>query len=167
MTVTDPLTGVYNRRYFDARIAAAINSAKRDDRLLNLAILDIDYFKQYNDSHGHQAGDRVLVAVGELLNTMLKRADDCGFRLGGEEFAMLLNNKSKADAMRFVEQVRQALEGLRITHERSDVSPFVTASFGVVSIPASQAGGFDDLYQMADRLLYEAKRAGRNKVVSN
>jgi diguanylate cyclase (GGDEF)-like protein len=167
VSVTDALTKVFNRRYFDEQVTQAINAAKREDKLLNLAMFDIDYFKRYNDRYGHQAGDRVLEAIGKLLNEQLRRAGDCAFRLGGEEFAILINSKTRAEAIQFVDRIRQAIEALGIEHAQNDVSAFVTASFGLVSMPANEVESRDSLYRMADRLLYRAKDVGRNRVEVN
>lgn len=167
MSITDALTSLYNRRYFNEVFPKLINSAKREDENICFAILDIDYFKQYNDKYGHLEGDEVLKKISKVMSSFLLRADDYCFRLGGEEFGVLFKGLNFDEAKKFVENMRQSIEELHIQHAKSESSDYVTASFGLVVKKAKEVKIYEDLYREADELLYRAKAEGRNRVVSN
>lgn len=167
MTVTDELTSLYNRRYFNEIFPKLINSAKRENENIGFAILDIDYFKQYNDTYGHIAGDEVLKTLADAMRRSLQRADDYCFRLGGEEFGVLFKGLNADEAKVFINNMKQNIENLHIKHEKSQVSQYVTASFGLVVRDAKSVESENELYKEADEILYEAKESGRNIVVSN
>ncbi len=116
--ITDPLTNLYNRRYFEIVFSKAINSTKRNNELLCFIILDLDYFKQYNDTYGHQAGDLVLINVAKCLKKTFQRADDYCFRLGSEEFGILYRVENKDQAISFSNTIRQNIENLKIEHKK-------------------------------------------------
>jgi diguanylate cyclase (GGDEF)-like protein len=152
----DPLTGMLNRRALQDRFAML-----RAQGFTTLAVLDLDHFKRVNDTHGHAVGDRVLKAVAQVL-----KADDdtLAFRMGGEEFLLLLRGR---DAAQRAENRRQALS-TRIAEDVAGLGTVVTASMGLLEVPPSAMpnAGLNDLYTRADRLLYEAKQAGRNRTLS-
>lgn len=166
MVRTDPLTGLLNRRQFEAMINEEIQRRQRDGKPLLFAMMDIDDFKLFNDTYGHQAGDEVLIEVGKLLKTHFRRAGDRLFRLGGEEFGILLEADSIEAGRYALERFRHALQQLQIPHESSRHG-VVTGSFGLVccsdydQVPSAMA-----VYRQADQAMYEAKQRSRNLVVT-
>ncbi|MFP4485625.1 MAG: diguanylate cyclase [Campylobacterales bacterium] len=164
ISITDGLTNIFNRRHFNETFPKVINSAKRDDELVSFLLLDIDYFKPYNDNYGHQAGDDVLVEFAKCLKNSLNRADDLAFRLGGEEFGVLFKSDTKQKALEFANTLRKNIEDLKLKHEYNKASSYVTASMGLFCKNASEINDMDEAYKQADDLLYEAKKSGRNQV---
>ncbi|MBU1657722.1 diguanylate cyclase [bacterium] len=167
ISITDELTSIHNRRYFNKILPKLINSAKREYENISFVMMDIDSFKLYNDIYGHHAGDEALKKIAAVLSISLQRADDYYFRLGGEEFGILFKGLSEHEAKELIEKIRKNIEDLHIKHENSGVSKYVTASFGLVYKKAELIQDTQELYQEADRLLYRAKAGGRNRVVSN
>jgi diguanylate cyclase (GGDEF)-like protein len=165
LTITDSLTSLYNRRFFDETSQKYLDLYRRLGLCVNFIMLDIDFFKQYNDTYGHQKGDEALVSVAKVLKDHAKRSSDKAFRLGGEEFGVLFISKDKEDAKMFAEHLRAEVEALKIEHKQSDVSRYLSISIGLVSLDRSIANKAD-LYKQADTALYEAKNSGRNRVVS-
>ena len=129
--------------------------------------MDIDYFKQFNDTYGHQIGDNVLKKVSQSLTESLNRADDYCFRLGGEEFGVIFKVDDKQKALFFANAIRTNIENLKIIHSSNKVSNYLTASLGVICKNANKIKNADVIYKEADDLLYQAKNAGRNKVIIN
>jgi len=165
MSITDPLTQVFNRRHFNDVIKQEINRAKRENKTLCLIILDVDYFKKYNDTYGHIAGDNALISIANTLKNSLHRASDYPFRLGGEEFGALFNADNESNALKFAEEIRKNIADLQIPHSSSEVTNFVTASLGLVVINfKEQTADKDEFYRIADSALYSAKENGRNQV---
>ena len=165
ISITDGLTNIYNRRYFDEIFPKIINSAKQKDELVSFLFMDIDHFKQYNDNYGHQKGDEVLIEVAKCLKNSLHRSSDIAFRLGGEEFAIVYQPETKEKAIEFANTIKENIEKLQIKHEFSSVRLYVTASMGLV---CKEANNIDDkIYKEADDLLYEAKKSGRNQIKVN
>lgn len=162
----DSLTGLHNRRSFNRQLERLWRLAQREDVSLAMLICDIDHFKLYNDRYGHQGGDAVLQQVGQLLADAGRRPLDMSVRLGGEEFAVLLYDISSGEARQRAEQLRAALEHLRIAHAGSDTAGVVTLSIGVACLQPVQGGTLGQLYEQADKALYQAKSQGRNRVVS-
>ena len=159
--MNDPLTGVGNRRWFSERAEAALGQARREGELLVLAVLDIDYFKRFNDRYGHQVGDDALVRVAAAIRTCLRRPLDLVARMGGEEFAILLYGAGPHQAREILDRIVSCVEGLRIPHETSTSSPWLTVSIGAaIETPGD---GIEELYRRADALLYVAKTQGRNR----
>jgi diguanylate cyclase (GGDEF)-like protein len=152
----DPLTGMLNRRALADRFAML-----RAEGFTTLAVIDLDHFKRVNDTHGHAVGDRVLKAVAGVLT---QDADTLAFRMGGEEFLLLLRGR---DAAQRAENRRRALSA-RIAEQVAGLDALVTASMGLVEVPPSAMpnAGLHELYDRADQLLYEAKQAGRNRTLS-
>lgn len=165
LSLQDPLTGIANRRHFDQALEREWRRGVRQRSPLALVLLDIDAFKQFNDSRGHVEGDRCLRAVGALLAGGVQRAGDLAARYGGEEFAVLLAGCDALQAEALAESLRARIEALRIAHPASAVRPWVTASAGVAAVVPATDQGAASLTTMADRALYAAKRAGRNRVV--
>jgi two-component system, cell cycle response regulator len=155
LAATDALTGIANRRTFDAELAREVSRSDRSGSALALIIVDIDHFKEHNDTHGHQEGDRTLQKVAAVLGEG-GRATDTVARYGGEEFVVLLPGSDAVTAHLKAERYRQEIEAM-IEH------PGVTASFGVACYPQHGVDG-TSLVQAADGALYESKRAGRNRV---
>jgi diguanylate cyclase (GGDEF)-like protein len=155
ISTEDGLTEVANRRHFDDTLALEWRRAARNGTPLSLLMLDIDFFKEFNDRNGHQAGDDILRRVAQVLRDSVHRAADFVARYGGEEFVVLLPDTAAEHAREIAESLRQHIEQLEI----------VTASVGVATEVASRDGNPDDLVKRADKALYEAKRLGRNRVV--
>jgi diguanylate cyclase (GGDEF)-like protein/PAS domain S-box-containing protein len=166
LAALDELTQIANRRRFDERLLQEWRRARRDHSPLALVLCDIDYFKLYNDTYGHLKGDETLRAVAQTIQAVLKRSMDLVARFGGEEFAIILPNTDDQGAMRVAQDVKTAVEELRITHGTSKVVPFITCSFGVASlIPVADARP-DLLVDRSDKALYQAKADGRNQIVA-
>lgn len=166
ISITDDLTGLYNRRFFNTIIDRELKRAQRNSKMLTFAMMDVDHFKQYNDHYGHQQGDVVLTTIGETLNRLLGRGGDFCFRLGGEEFGILFNSLSQEEGLFFAEQVRLAIEELAIEHQWSEVAPVLTLSMGLLSIAPGLEVTVDEMYKQADEALYAAKGEGRNRIVA-
>ena len=163
---TDSLTNIANRRYFDKRLGQEISRAFRERTQISLVLCDIDYFKQYNDTYGHQSGDECLKAFARVLLGFCRRGGDLAARTGGEEFALVLPNTDHAAALRLAEQARAAFDGLAIAHAGSLLKPNATASFGVATTTPTDLAAAEALIRDADLALYRAKSSGRNRVVS-
>jgi diguanylate cyclase (GGDEF)-like protein len=164
LSVTDALTGIANRRRFDEALADEWSRARRSGRPLTLVLLDVDFFKQYNDQYGHFDGDDCLRAVAQVLVDNALRTSDLVARYGGEEFALIAPDTDEAGALCVAENIRLALESLRLPHARSPFS-VVTASLGVAALRVSEQDSVTTLIKMADEALYHAKQSGRNQVV--
>jgi diguanylate cyclase (GGDEF)-like protein len=160
-STVDELTGLYNRRYFDETLRRELFRAERKRTALAVVMIDLDHFKRMNDTYGHDAGDIVLRAVGQVLREGVRRSD-VACRYGGEELVLVLPECDAAAAMRSAETIRTAIAALEL-HHGDTLLPDVTASFGIAVWPAD---GDDSptLLQAADRALYAAKHAGRNRV---
>ena len=165
MAITDSLTQIYNRRHFNNIIEQEINRANREKLILCLIILDVDYFKKYNDTYGHIEGDNALKSVAKTLKDNLKRGSDYPFRLGGEEFGILFISENETKALEFAEDIRRSIEDLHIPHSSSEVTDHITASLGLVAIDFNEVtADKDEFYRLADSALYQAKENGRNQV---
>jgi two-component system, cell cycle response regulator len=158
----DPLTNCYNKSYFLERLPSEFAFAKRHDKPVSLAMMDIDRFKKINDSYGHLTGDFVLRKIGKMLQERL-RADDFLARYGGEEFALIMRESPKQNALQTAERIRKLVETNPFKHEGKKIA--VTISIGVATWPADCIDSGQDLVKAADANLYSAKRRGRNKVV--
>ncbi len=164
LSATDGLTGVANRRRFDQAINSEWSRAMRTQQPLALAMVDVDWFKLYNDRYGHQAGDDCLRSVAQVLQSAVRREGDLVARYGGEEFAFICASTTATAALLQAQGVREALELLALPHESS---PFgvVTASIGVAALVPASGLGVADLVRLADHAMYQAKAQGRNRVV--
>lgn len=166
LATKDGLTGIANRRCFDEALAAEWTRALRDQTSLAMVMIDVDHFKRYNDSYGHQKGDDCLKKVARAMEEKIFRPADLVARYGGEEFVILMPNTDIAGACLVAERIVQHVYELSIPHESSDTANFVTISAGVaVSVPAPNFAA-DQLLAAADSALYAAKHAGRNRVSS-
>ncbi len=165
---SDPLTGLANRRAFEERKLVELRRARRQNQPISLIMLDIDYFKQFNDAYGHAAGDACLVRIGRCLDRLFQRPEECAIRLGGEEFAVLLPTTSAEAAITHGERIRAAVRKLDIQHTSAPLGR-VSVSVGVASATRFDAVSaevmFDRLMQVADEALYVAKNTGRDRVV--
>lgn len=162
----DGLTGISNRRHFDEVFSREWRRAARNRKTISLVMCDVDFFKQYNDVYGHQAGDECLIHVARCLSKQARRPGDSVMRYGGEEFAVLLPETDGRGAGLLAEKIRSAVEALAIPHAGSETGKVVTVSAGVASAgPGVAAEKQSDLLQWTDAALYEAKRQGRNRVV--
>jgi diguanylate cyclase (GGDEF)-like protein len=160
----DPLTGLYNRRWFDQTHRHEWTHAQRGGHAIALLIVDIDYFKEFNDAAGHKAGDECLIAVAAALESQLQREGDSVARYGGEEFAIILPFTESNGARIVAERLREAIIRLRYVHPGPE-RQFVSISIGVASIiPAKLSTNSDELFLLADTALYQAKQLGRNRV---
>jgi diguanylate cyclase (GGDEF)-like protein len=161
----DGLTGIANRRRFDEFLHAEWHRCARLGLPISLAIIDIDHFKLLNDTYGHLAGDECLKILGKTLKTFTNRPGDLCARYGGEEFAIIYGNTSLTQARLLAEQVIEAIRSLGIANEKSPTSPTMTASIGVATMHPAQISDEKKLIEAADRLLYQAKGLGRNRIV--
>jgi diguanylate cyclase (GGDEF)-like protein len=157
--LTDSLTGMQNRRYFDDALKEYIEEFRRINRPIGLMILDLDHFKQVNDTHGHDVGDEVLRAVASCLKDMT-RYHDVVARLGGEEFAVVAPNMDGDLLVKFAERIRRAIAAMVVLS--GGVRLKITTSVGLAVWDGKESA--EDFYRRADKLLYEAKRMGRNRV---
>ena len=161
----DGLTGIANRRYFDVALNRELRRAQRAGGELSLLMMDIDSFKAYNDHFGHQQGDTCLSTVAQALAGMLKRPADVSARYGGEEFAAILPDTSSEQARVLADAIREQVASLAITHAPAATWPHVTLSIGVASFDKERLNDAPTLIEAADKALYAAKHAGRNRVL--
>lgn len=167
LAALDSLTGIANRRRFDEILQLEWQRGQRDRQPLSLLLCDVDFFKRYNDSFGHQAGDLCLKKVAAVLTERLKRPADLAARYGGEEFAIVLPDTELAGAMVVGEACRRHLEALAIENPNADTEfSCVTMSVGVATVVPSPESSLEQLIAQADRALYAAKHAGRNRVIN-
>lgn len=161
----DPLTGIGNRRLFEQTLKRDWGKHCRSGASLSVVLIDVDYFKSFNDHYGHQAGDECLRAVADALQESLHREGDLVARYGGEEFVAVLDCDHEGAAL-MAERMRHQIESLQIHHACSEISSVVTASFGVASTQNTRMQNAETLLAAADDALYAAKKSGRNKVLS-
>lgn len=162
----DGLTGVYNRRYFDQQIFTEWSRASRNQSPLSLILLDVDYFKRFNDQYGHQAGDDALRMVAHALKSCLRRPADLVARYGGEEFGCILPETSYEDALVIAQELERKVRELAVPHASTSLESVITVSLGLATRPGNAEGDVGALIGLADSLLYEAKRNGRARVCS-
>lgn len=161
----DGLTGIANRRKFDDFLKTECLRSARDNTVLSLLLIDIDFFKPYNDNYGHLAGDGCLRQVATALSEVVHRPADLVARYGGEEFGVILPNTDITGASQLAESICEKIRSLEITHDFSAVANHVTLSIGVASMIACEASSPKELINLADSALYNAKDTGRNKYV--
>ena len=159
LSLVDALTGVPNRRSFDARLAQSACCAS-----VGMLMIDVDLFKNYNDSLGHLAGDKCLVAVARAMQATLYRHDDTLFRYGGEEFAVILEDVVAQQALAVAERIMDRIRSLRLPHPDSAVAPYVTVSIGVAVARRGEGCSGAELVARADKALYRAKAGGRDRI---
>jgi len=164
LSITDELTQTYNRRHFNTKIEEEINRAKRNDYYLSLLMLDIDHFKFYNDTYGHQEGDKALRRVAKVLNDHTTRATDFAFRLGGEEFGIIFSFKNEQESFDYATFIKKEIEALKIEHKANTASAYLTVSIGLIVRKGQKIENVHTIYRLADEALYNAKASGRNQI---
>lgn len=160
--ITDSLTGLFNRRYFDNTLRMEFFRLMRSRSTLSLIMLDIDYFKKFNDHYGHLAGDKCIQMIGTTLKTTVERSADVAARYGGEEFIVILPDTDENGAKIMGERIRQAVENLAIPHITSETAEYVTVSVGIVTAYPAELVSPDQVLKLVDDTLYLAKEKGRN-----
>ncbi|PMB51363.1 hypothetical protein CEN39_15660 [Fischerella thermalis CCMEE 5201] len=165
LATLDGLTQVANRRRFDEYLSQEWRRMAREKQYLSLILCDVDYFKSYNDHYGHQAGDACLKRVAAAMRNTLKRPADLVARYGGEEFAIILPSTAMQGAIAVAQAIQKAIKILRLPHIQSQISDFITISFGVSSIIPTHNLRVETLITTADEALYEAKKQGRDRIV--
>ena len=163
-SITDSLTGVANRRYFDEIINKEFYRLKRSGAPLSLIMLDVDYFKRYNDTYGHLAGDNCLRQIGSVIQNAVGRVHDIVTRYGGEEFAIILPETNQEGAVVIAENIRVMVEKLEIPHASSEIYDYITVSLGVSTVSPVEIANIEEIIARADKALYKAKGNGRNRV---
>lgn len=167
LAVTDSMTGLYNRRYYVKTITEEMNRVKRHGYSLALMMIDVDNFKLYNDTYGHKEGDEVLIRVADVLKTYTSRSSEYAFRMGGEEFAVLVSDMMPDEYYNLGVMMCEAIEKMGLPHEKNDASPYVTVSIGIALFIQYLEMDCEQLYKAADDQLYLAKSKGRNQVAIN
>lgn len=165
MAEKDFLTGLLNRRAFSARAASTWRQAQREKHAVGVAMMDVDYFKRYNDHYGHAAGDETLRQVARVLGQHARRPLDIVARYGGEEFVGLWYDLSAQDMQALLERVRAGVAALDLPHAASDAAPRVSISIGLAYLQPQPGEGIEDALRLADMALYQAKEQGRDRVV--
>jgi len=165
LSITDTLTSLYNRRFFEEIFPRQINRAKRNKELLTFFALDLDYFKQYNDTYGHQKGDWALVQVAEILKEVFNKSDDYIFRMGGEEFAGIYLDGNIDNIHSLIDDLMNKIEERQIEHKGNPAEGRLTCSIGVYIKTEDDDLTHQEMYRLADEALYKAKANGRNQVV--
>lgn len=164
LSLADSLTGVANRRNFDRILDKEWRRGFRSKGQLSTIMIDVDYFKKFNDHYGHQAGDECLRQVASILKDALRRPGDVLCRYGGEEFSVVLPDTGSEGVSVVAENLRQAVESAAIPHRHGGVGDRVTISLGAATMLPSEGGSPADVVKLADRALYQSKAAGRNRV---
>jgi diguanylate cyclase (GGDEF)-like protein/PAS domain S-box-containing protein len=166
LAALDGLTQIANRMRFEDRLTQEWRRAAREKKSLALIICDIDYFKNYNDSYGHLRGDEALYTVAQAISAALKRPMDLVARYGGEEFGMILPNTDIRGALRVANEVKAAVDGLRIEHKASRTGRYLSLSFGVCAFVPTGSLSLKQLIETADQALYKAKALGRDRIIA-
>ncbi len=164
LSITDALTKLYNRRYFNEVLEKELRRVQRDATSITFLMLDVDHFKLYNDTYGHQEGDIVLAKIGTVLSEFANRAGDYAFRLGGEEFGLLYHSEDLQKAEEYALHLADTITNLQIPHANNSASSFVTVSIGVVFKDSQNSLTSNEMYKIADDCLYLAKENGRNQI---
>ena len=163
LTIIDQLTGIYNRRYLDGSLAKIIKVHSRTGGSLSVLMIDIDHFKKYNDTYGHDAGDGCLRTVAGALSECVIREEDFIARYGGEEFAVVLPNTDEKGAQLVAERMLEKMRECNIPHKTNDAAAYVTISIGGTTNVINHLQHGSDYIKAADKALYESKKNGRNK----
>ena len=163
LSTTDGLTEISNRRFFDEYSEKEWKRAQRDKKPFAVIMIDLDCFKSYNDTYGHQRGDACLKKVAGVIKGAMKRPADLAARYGGEEFVLVLPETDKDGAYKLAEQLRQEVINLKEEHQNNTSGKWVTISLGAATEIAEPGKSFLDLLAKADKALYEAKGSGRNR----
>jgi len=159
----DALTGIYNRRFMEDSLKRIIKSLSRSGDILSVLMMDVDFFKKYNDTYGHSEGDECLKTIAETIKNSLSRANDFAVRYGGEEFAVLLPGTDRVGAEYVAQKILENVRAKKIPHEKNDASEFVTISIGITSHTPDNSLEGNDYIRKADKALYQSKQNGRNQ----
>jgi len=163
-TGIDHLTKIFNRRSYDEYLLEQVHLSNRNKTPISLIMIDIDFFKKYNDAYGHAEGDEALRKVAKAMEFALSRKIDKVFRYGGEEFATILPNTDKDGACTVAKKIEDAIFDLQIPHKESEAAKYVTVSMGIsTAISKNEEVDAESIYALADKKLYDAKDAGRNR----
>ncbi len=162
LSTTDALTSLRNRRGFDEIFLQEFNRAKRQNYEFNFLLIDVDYFKKYNDTYGHAKGDEALVSVGKVLNRYARRANDFAFRYGGEEFVYISCFQTRDEVLKLAESIQQAILKEQIEHFLNP-HKYLTVSIGAI-VTKDKTLTKEEVFKIADENLYISKERGRNKV---
>lgn len=165
LAITDGLTGIFNHRFFKEQLTKELVRAGRHNKNVSIIMLDIDYFKNYNDTNGHPAGDAVLKLLAEILSKNIRNIDIAA-RYGGEEFSLILVETDKTSAAIVANKLKQMVEDYKFDFEETQPNGKITVSMGIATFPENGKAP-DDLISLADKRLYIAKKEGRNIVVSD
>ncbi len=165
LATSDSLTQIANRRGFDEHLQRQWQQMWREQTPLAVILCDIDYFKQYNDTYGHLAGDRCLQQIAGALRAAISRPQDLVARYGGEEFAVILPQTQAAGVLKVAQRLQAAIAKLQLSHPDSTVSPCVTVSMGLAWTIPAEGRSPNSLIEQADQFLYLAKQRGRNQIV--
>jgi diguanylate cyclase (GGDEF)-like protein len=163
MSRHDPLTGLHNRRAMEEKLEGVIKSLSRSGSALSLMMVDVDFFKAYNDVYGHLKGDDCLRVVADVIGASLFRTDDFAARYGGEEFVVVLPNTNERGAYKVAGRLLENMRARAIPHKKSSVAGYVTISIGATSSNAEYAQSANDYIDRADKALYKSKQNGRNR----
>jgi len=167
-SITDGMTLLFNRRYFDIIFEQQLNQSKRIKTSLIVMICDIDNFKKYNDTYGHILGDEALIKVAQSLKSSLKRPNDYAFRIGGEEFGIILSDMTVDKAKGFAKTIKYNIERLNVEHENNDGRGHITISMGIAYVNQNNnIFSISQIYDSADEALYKSKNSGRNQININ
>lgn len=164
LSFQDGLTGVANRRRFEAALELEWTTARRNQQPVSIILLDVDFFKQYNDRYGHIQGDECLKTIAQTLSLVVTRPRDIVARYGGEEFIFLLPETDAVAARQVAERCKHAIDELRLAHAGSSIGRYVTVSMGVDSMKPTLDADPKHFIEVVDKLLYKAKREGRNRI---
>ena len=159
----DSLTGIYNRRFLEDSLRRIASSLKRSGDVLSVMMIDIDYFKKYNDTYGHPMGDVCLKEVTETISNSLLRPDDFVARYGGEEFTVVLPYTDEEGSRHIAEKILKNIKKQNIPHEKNEVADHITLSIGVTTVRAEFPQDADEFIKQADKALYQSKQNGRNQ----
>jgi diguanylate cyclase (GGDEF)-like protein len=162
-SIRDPLTGLFNRRYLEESLKQLLHFARRKKQPLGMIMLDVDYFKRFNDTYGHDAGDLVLQKIAAYLQNNI-RGSDIACRYGGEEMIIILPEASLENTRQRAEQLRAGIKGLKIRHNNQSLDK-ITVSLGVSAYPEN-GNSSQELFEAADSALYQAKAQGRDRVIT-
>ena len=158
----DALTGIYSRRFMEENLERIIKSLTRSGEMLSVMMIDVDHFKNFNDTYGHNEGDTCLRSVAETIARVLSRADDFVARFGGEEFAVILPHTNEEGAHFIAKKILRNIVALNIPHDKSETAGYVTISIGVTTGHAARVKDREDFIRQADKALYRSKQNGRN-----
>lgn len=164
LSITDALTGVYNRRYFDSLIEEYLSLSRRGNDYISLIMMDIDDFKDINDTYGHLAGDYVLKDISESINTILKRSTDYVSRYGGDEFVILLYDTNEKDTLTIAEKIKEIVTEIKVREGFTTDNVGITVSIGVYSVIPNANTTKDEIIRKADNALYISKKNGKNRI---